>query len=80
MQTKNFFLKQTEKLSIFLMVAFFNVVAFAQDSAPDLKVDVNTTSTTTTEEWYANPLYWVIGALVLIVLVAIIARGGGKRD
>lgn len=70
-----------ERFGILILTFFFSVIAFAQDSKPaDLNVDVTTTKTTTTEEWFTNPLYWVIGALVLIILVAIIARGGGKKD
>ena len=67
-----------EKFGIFMLTFFFSVVAFAQDKAPDLNVDVTTTKTTTTEEWFTNPLYWVIGGLFVIVLIAIIARGGKK--
>ena len=72
-----------EKLGIMLLTFFFSVMAFAQDAtkSPDLNVDVTTTKTTsTTEEWFTNPLYWVIGALVLIIIIALAARGGGKRD
>ena len=72
-----------EKLGIMILTFFFSVMAFAQDAtkSPDLNVDVTTTKTTsTTEEWFTNPLYWVIGALVLIIIVALAARGGGKRD
>ena len=80
MQTKNIFLKQTEKISIFLLTIFFSAFAFAQDKAADLKVDVNTTTSTTTTDWYTNPIYWVIGAVVLIIIVALISRGGSRRD
>lgn len=80
MQTTNIFLKETKKLSIFLLTVFFSVIAFAQDKASDLSVDVNTTKSTTTTEWYTNPIYWVIGAVVLIIIVALISRGGGRRD
>ncbi|HAI81186.1 MAG TPA: hypothetical protein DCL65_09180 [Chryseobacterium sp.] len=72
-----------EKLGIMILTFFFSVMAFAQDAtkSPDLNVDVTTTKTTsTTEEWFTNPLYWVIGALVLIIIIALAARGGGKRD
>ena len=80
MQTKNIFLKQTEKISIFLLTIFFSIVTFAQSSTPDLKVDINSTKSTTTTDWYTNPLYWVIGAVVLIIIVALISRGNGRRD
>ena len=68
-----------EKFGIFMLTFFFSVVAFAQDKTPALDVDVTTTKTTTTEEWFTNPLYWVIGGLFVIILIAIIARGN-KRD
>ena len=71
-----------EKFAIFMLTFFFSVLAFAQEATktPDLDVNVTTTKTTTTEEWFTNPLYWVIGGLFVIILIAIIARGGGKRD
>ena len=68
-----------EKFGIFMLTFFFSVVAFAQDKTPALDVDVTTTKTTTTEEWFSIPIYWVIGGLFVIILIAIIARGN-KRD
>ncbi|MDO5656143.1 MAG: hypothetical protein Q4G27_08395 [Flavobacteriaceae bacterium] len=61
-----------------LLIMFLaSPLAFAQeDVLPD--VDINVTKETTTEEWYTNPMYLIIGALVLLLLVAIIARGGRK--
>ena len=71
-----------EKFGIFMLTFFFSTLALAQEATktPDLNVDVTTTKTTTTEEWFTNPIYWVIGGLFVIILIAIIARGGGKRD
>lgn len=70
-----------EKFGVFMLTFFFSALALAQETTktPDLNVDVTTTKTTTTEQWFTNPLYWVIGGLFVIVLIAIIARGG-KRD
>lgn len=70
-----------EKLGIFMLTFFFSALAIAQETTktPDLDVNVTTTKTTTTEQWFTNPLYWVIGGLFVIILIAIIARGG-KRD
>jgi hypothetical protein len=68
-----------EKFGILMLSFFFSALTFAQEKAPDLNVDVTTTKTTTTEEWFTNPLYWVIGALLVIILIAVIARGN-KRD
>lgn len=70
-----------EKFGIFILTFLFSVMAFAQDAPKSLDVDVTTTkSTTTSEEWFSNPVYWVIGALLLIILIAVVARGNGKRD
>lgn len=73
-----------EKFGILILTFFFSVMTFAQDAtkSPDLNVDVTTTkSTTTTEQWFTNPIFWVIGALVLIVIIAIVARGNNtSRD
>ncbi len=66
---------QLERFGILALTFLFSVMAFAQDAAPGLDVDVTTTKTTTTEEWFTNPLYWVVGALLLIILIAVVARG-----
>lgn len=78
METKNFIKRRFEKLALLTIMFFSSVLAFAQDATKPLDVDVTTTettTTTTTEEWISNPLYWVIGALVLILIIALIARG-----
>lgn len=53
------------------------IFTFAQDNAPS--TDITTTTTTTTETWYSNPVYWVIGGLLFIILIVALMRGG-KRD
>lgn len=59
----------------FLMVSFIcSLMIKAQNT--NSKVDVTTTTTTT--EWQTNPIYWVIGALVLIIIIALLARGKKK--
>ncbi|HMU07744.1 MAG TPA: hypothetical protein PKC37_07520 [Kaistella sp.] len=74
------FSKKAEQLGIFLLTFFFSIVAFAQEATPKVDVTTTSTKTTTTEEWFTNPVYWVIGALLLIILIAVVARGNGKRD
>ncbi|MCQ4035937.1 hypothetical protein [Kaistella montana] len=71
-----------EKFGLVILTFFFSVMSMAQDATktPDLNVDVTTTKTTTTEEWFTNPIYWVIGALVLIIIIALVARGGGNKN
>lgn len=69
-----------EKMALLVIMFFSSVLAIAQTSAP-ADVDITTTETTTTttsEEWVSNPLYWVIGALVLILIIAMVARGNRR--
>ncbi|WP_143093380.1 hypothetical protein [Halpernia frigidisoli] len=73
-------MKQTEKISIFLMTFFLSAFAFAQDKAADLTVDVNSTKSTTSTEWYGNPIYWVVGAVALIIIIALITRGNNNNS
>ncbi len=77
MKTISLLTKKTEQFAIYVMTMFFSVLAFAQDSLAVTSTET-TTTTTTTEEWVSNPLYWVIGALLLIVLIAFVARGNKK--
>ncbi|MDN3606150.1 hypothetical protein [Kaistella yonginensis] len=72
------------KFQIFALalIANFSVLMVrAQEGAADLKVDVdvNKGSDMMGADWMSNPLVWVIGALVLIVIIALIARGGGSK-
>ena len=75
-----FIKRKYEKLSLLVVMFFASILAFAQETTEPLDVDVTTTTrtTTTTTEWMSNPLYWVIGGLVLIILIAIIVRGNNR--
>ena len=70
------------KIQIFVFSIFANLLVFAQEKSADLKVDVDLDKggDTMGGDWMSNPLVWVIGALVLILLVALIARGGGSKS
>lgn len=80
MKTTITYLKlRMEKLMLWAVMLFSSVLTFAQDAEPvDVNVTTTKTTTTTSEEWISNPLYWVIGALFLIILIAIIARGNKR--
>ena len=67
-------MKNLQKMSASLFALLVSFLAFAQEKA----VEVITSTTTTTEEWYTNPLYWVIGAIALIAIIAIVSRSGNK--
>lgn len=68
------------RIQFFLLSMFASVMAFAQEAADDLNVDVDIDDATAGGDWMSNPLVWVIGALVLILIIALVARGGGSRD
>lgn len=72
--------KNLENFAVAVLTLFFGALAFAQEKAPDLKVDVNTkTDSPMGNDWMSSPLVWVIGALVLILIIALVARGGGNK-
>lgn len=78
MKPTNFF----SKIQIFALTVMANLAviwANAQEKAADLKVDVDLNKGESQADWMSNPLVWVIGALVLILLVALVARGGGNK-
>ncbi len=73
------------KIQIFawsIIATFASVMLKAQEGASDLKVDVDVDDATggaMSGDWMSNPLVWVIGALVLILIIALVARGGGNK-
>lgn len=74
---KNPTITNRAKLFLFSFLALFSsALTFAQDST----VVKTTNVTTSTEEWQTNPTYWMIGGVVLIVIVAIVAMSGRKRN
>ena len=73
------------KIQLFVMAIVANlavVMVNAQEKAPDLKVDVDVDKGggMMDGDMMSNPLIWVIGALILIVIIALIARGGGNKS
>ncbi|MFC6266853.1 hypothetical protein [Frigoriflavimonas asaccharolytica] len=78
MKNLNYLQSSLSKMKLMAIMVLASVYSFAQDSTSKV---VNTTTTTTkTEEFYTNPIYWVIGGLVLIIIIALFARGNGKKD
>ena len=64
---------------LFVISILPNVILLAQEKATDLNIDIDK-GNDMNANWLSNPLVWVIGALILILIVALIARGGGKKS
>ncbi len=63
-----------------ILANFATVLVKAQEKAADLNVDVDLDKGTDMNgNWMSNPLVWVVGALVLIVIIALVARGNGNK-
>lgn len=72
------------KIQIFALAVAANLATImvkAQDKAADLNVDVDVDKGADAMggDWMSNPIVWVIGALVLIIIIALVARGGGEK-
>ena len=64
---------------LFVISILPNVILLAQEKATDLNIDIDK-GNDMNANWLSNPLVWVIGALILILIVALIARGGGDKS
>jgi hypothetical protein len=58
-----------------LIVCLFSVLAFAQDKGIDVDINVKKES-----QWYQNPVVWVIGGAVFILLLVALLRGGQRKS
>jgi hypothetical protein len=58
-----------------LLSSFLSVMTFAQDKGLDVDVNVKKE-----QAWYQNPIVWVIGGAVFILLLVALLRGGEKRS
>ena len=73
--------KKIKIFNIALLSTLFGIYTFAQEKAADLKVDVDINKGNDLgSNWMSNPLVWVIGVLVLILLVVLVTRNGSKSN
>jgi hypothetical protein len=77
----NFFKRQPKttmkRVYLLMLSAFFTLIAGAQDGGgADIKVDINKGGESA--GWYTNPIVWVVGAAVFILLLVALLRG--RRD
>ena len=63
------------RFTTFFLSSFLSVIAFAQDKGIDVDINVKKESA-----WYQNPVVWVIGGAVFILLLVALLRGGEKKS
>ncbi len=63
------------KTMVLMFAMFSSVLAIAQEKTMDVDIDVNKGG----DDWYKQPWVWIVGALVFILVLVAILRGG-KRD
>ena len=68
------------RITFLLLTLLVSVVTFAQEGGgdgADIKVDINKDTDST---WYTNPVVWIVGAAVFILLLVALLRGNRARD
>ena len=72
--------RRLQTFAMAVMATLIGGLVWAQEKAAQLDVDVDMNKgTDMSGNWMQNPLIWVIGALVLIILIALVARGGNSK-
>ena len=72
---KKFINRSWLRISATLLSSFFSVLTFAQDKGIDVDINVKKE-----QAWYQNPVVWVIGGAVFILLLVALLRGGAKKS
>ena len=63
------------RLTTTLLSSFLSLLSFAQDKGIDIDINVKKE-----QAWYQNPVVWVIGGAVFILLLVALLRGGEKKS
>jgi hypothetical protein len=63
------------RFTTLFIAGFYSILAFAQDKGVDIDINVKKES-----QWYQNPIVWVIGGAVFILLLVALLRGGQRKS
>ena len=63
------------RLTTTLLTSFLCLLSLAQEKGIDVDINVKKE-----EAWYQNPIVWVIGGAIFILLLVALLRGGEKRS
>ena len=58
-----------------VMLFLFNFVLLAQEKKVDVDISVGKNNS---GQWYANPIFWIIGGAVFILLLVALIRGRSR--
>jgi len=74
------------RLMLLIVLLMNTTLALAQDGADGGGASVTVSKTTTSstsssmpQDWYTQPWVWIVGALVFILLLVALVRGGSSR-
>lgn len=68
------------RITLFLLTFLFSFVALAQEGGGGADVNVDINKDSGGAGWYANPIVWIVGAAVFILLLVALLRGNSSRD
>lgn len=63
------------RFTTFTVLCFYSILTFAQEKGVDVDISVKKES-----QWYQNPIVWVIGGAVFILLLVALLRGGERKS
>ncbi|TCJ19120.1 hypothetical protein EPD60_01520 [Flaviaesturariibacter flavus] len=65
-----------KKMYLSVALAFMSAMAMAQDGTKSVDVNINTHKGG--DAWYSNPIVWIVGAAVFILLLVALSRGRSR--
>lgn len=67
---------QIVRISAMLLMVFMSSIAWAQDKGIDIDVNLDKKG----GNWYSNPIVYVIGGAIFILLLVALLKGGNKSS
>jgi hypothetical protein len=68
------------KFFMLFLMSCLQVAAWAQDSTSRTNTTVVTKETTTTTDWYTEPWVWIVGGAVLLIILVALLRGNSNKE
>lgn len=72
--------KTAGKFLLFFLFSFMQLISWAQDSTSTSNTTIVTKETTTTTEWYTEPWVWIVGGAVLLIILVALLRGNSNKE